>query len=180
MIDNQYFAHVSPSGIDIVMLTERYGYAYLNVGENLALGDFVSSQEVVTGWMNSPGHRANILNKSYTELGVAAIIGAYNGRNVWFVVQEFGRPMSDCPTPDALLKQKITISQEQINALEVTLANLKIEINTAGLSIDAYNAKVNDYNTIVALYNNLVATAKKQIADYNILTDAYNLCITTP
>lgn len=180
MIKNNYFAHVSPTGIDVAMLSREYGYAYLNIGENLALGDFVSSQEVVGGWMNSPGHRANILNKSYTEIGVATIVGAYNGRTVWFAVQEFGRPMSDCPVPDLVLKEKIAKDQEHIRALETSLTSLKAEIDTPGISPKTYNEKVGEYNAIVGLFNDLVTTNKKDVTDYNKLTDAYNVCIIAP
>jgi uncharacterized protein YkwD len=64
------------------------GYTYVYFGENIAAGQR-TPQEVMTGWMNSPGHRENILRPQFTEIGV----GMYSGgslRTYW--VQEFGQP----------------------------------------------------------------------------------------
>ena len=66
------FEHTSPSGVDPGKLVQSYGYDYIVAGENLILGNFSSEKEVVQDWMNSPGHRANILNGSYKRTGVAA------------------------------------------------------------------------------------------------------------
>ena len=176
MIQKQYFAHISPDGTDLTKLAKTYGYRYLNVGENLALGDFTSSIDVVSGWMHSPGHRANILNKNFTEIGVSAILGNYEGRDVWYAVQEFGRPLSDCPSPDALLKEKIETSQTAINAFQVSLSNLQAEINAANLDQATYNAKIKDYNAIIELYNQAVTTVKQDIQTYNSEVEAYNTC----
>ena len=93
---NQYFEHVSPSGVDPGKLVESYGYDYIVEGENLILGNFSSEKEVVADWMASPGHRANILNNRYTEIGVAIVKGTYKGEESWVGVQEFGLPLSTC------------------------------------------------------------------------------------
>ncbi|KQY59463.1 hypothetical protein ASD11_07835 [Aeromicrobium sp. Root495] len=55
---------------------------YTTIGENLAMGQ-TSGYETVTDWMNSPGHRANLLNKKYSVMGVAAV--KHGGR--WWTVQ---------------------------------------------------------------------------------------------
>ena len=177
MIEKQYFAHVSPSGIDVAKMSEFYGYLYLNIGENLALGDFVSSREVVTGWMNSPGHRANIMNTSYKEIGVAALVGTYEGHTVWFAVQEFGRPLSDCPSPDPLLDKKISIFEEELTKLDGSLDRLNTQMETPGTSAKAYNLMVDDFNTIAELYNSLLATTKDAILRYNAEAKRYNDCV---
>jgi uncharacterized protein YkwD len=177
MIAKQYFAHVSPSGVDVANLAVEYGYQYKNIGENLALGDFDDSLDVVNGWMNSPGHRANILNTDFTEIGVVAIVGNYNGRSVWYSVQEFGRPMPKCPLPDTTLDQKITMYQSQIKTTESTLLQLKEEIDTPNIDEETYRAKVKDYNTTVLLYNDLVEAIKSFIALYNSQVGAYNTCV---
>jgi len=124
--------------------------------------------------MNSPGHRANILNKNFTEIGVAAIMGNYEGRMVWYAVQEFGRPMPDCPKPDAALEQRITLYETQITATETTLAHLRAEIETPGIDQETYDAKAKDYNTLVEFYNGLITTVKADIAAYNAGAQAYN------
>ena len=96
MFINQYFEHVSPSGIGPGDLAQKNGYSYIVEGENLILGNFSSEKEVVQDWMNSPGHRANILNVRYTDIGVSIIKGTYKGQTVWIGVQEFGLPSSVC------------------------------------------------------------------------------------
>jgi uncharacterized protein YkwD len=64
------------------------GYAWQSYGENLAFG-YADARSVVEGWMNSTGHRANILGTSFTEIGVGMARDAY-GRP--FYTQVFGRP----------------------------------------------------------------------------------------
>jgi uncharacterized protein YkwD len=66
------------------------GYRWRAAGENLAFGQ-PDAAAVVTTWMQSPGHRANILHTTFTEIGVAHLIDA-NGRP--YYVQVFGRPAS--------------------------------------------------------------------------------------
>jgi uncharacterized protein YkwD len=90
MFEKQYFEHVSPSGFGLEDLAKAYKYNYLEVGENLLEGNFYDEQQVVDRWMNSPAHRENILNKNFTEIGVAAVKGKYQGKTVWMLVQEFG------------------------------------------------------------------------------------------
>lgn len=176
MIEKQYFAHVAPDGVDIALLAKKYGYEFLNVGENLARGDFQSSGGVVSGWMNSPGHRANIMNGEFTEIGVAALKGDWDGRETWYAVQEFGRPLSACPAPEPLLNEKIAIYQNEITALETTLKNFKAEIETSADGRTTLLAKINDYNMIVNLYNNLMAITKTSIDTYNAEAEAFNAC----
>jgi len=178
MITRHYFAHESPSGVDIGGLASTYGYAYLHIGENLALGDFASSSHVVNGWMNSPGHRANIMGADFTEIGVSALRGAWEGREVWFAVQEFGKPMPNCPAPSAPLRQKISLYESQLDALNGTLSNLKITLDTLrDTDHSAYNTNVDDYNTIIKLYNTLLDDEKKFIAEYNEQVRKYNICM---
>ncbi len=69
MRDKGYFSHTSPTyGSPFEMLT-KFGVKYRAAGENIAKGQKTPS-EVVAGWMNSPGHRANILNPSFSQIGV--------------------------------------------------------------------------------------------------------------
>lgn len=177
MINKQYFEHVSPSGVDIGKLAESYGYAFTHVGENLALGDFASSSHVVNGWMNSPGHRANILGKDFTEIGVSALRGMWEGREVWWSVQEFGRPMPDCPTPSDATRKRIEIYESQLGKMRTSLEHLKAEIDGPGIAYDVYAQSVKDYNTIVDLYNKFLLEDKTLITAYNKEIEVYNQCI---
>ena len=91
MATKGYFAHTSPEGITPWYWLQQAGYSYTSAGENLAI-NYVDSKDVILAWMNSPGHRANILNQNYTEIGIATAKGIYQGQEATFVVQFFGRP----------------------------------------------------------------------------------------
>jgi uncharacterized protein YkwD len=179
MIDRQYFAHMSPTGVDVVGLSLKFGYDYLNIGENLALGDFVSSRDVVTGWMNSPGHRANIMNTSYHAIGVAAMKGSYQGKVVWYAVQEFGRPITDCPPPAGTVQKQIDDWEADIALLEKTMATLDQIINNGDGDAATQNSVIDEFNATVAKHNDLVAAVKSAIKEYNTEVDRYNACISS-
>ncbi len=80
MLTNNYFAHTNQSGCSSSCRYKNAGYAYRSMGENIYMmnGYTLSATEVaekvVQGWMNSSGHRANILNASYTTEGVGVAI----------------------------------------------------------------------------------------------------------
>lgn len=94
MATKGYFAHTSPEGLNPWHWFKQAGYDFVYAGENLAV-NFSDSAEVDKAWMNSPGHRDNILNTKYTEVGIATANGVYQGRPTTFVVQVFGRPMTE-------------------------------------------------------------------------------------
>ena len=70
MMRKHYFDHVSPDGVSPFTWVRARGYRYRMVGENLALG-YRGSASVVNGWMRSPGHRENILQSGFDEVGIA-------------------------------------------------------------------------------------------------------------
>ena len=72
MLDNNYFSHTSPTYGSPFQMIRAFGLSYRTAGENIAKG-YASPQAVVNGWMNSSGHRANILNASYTQIGVGYV-----------------------------------------------------------------------------------------------------------
>lgn len=72
MRDRGYFAHNSPTYGSPGQMIRDFGLSYRTAGENIAKG-YPSPQAVVNGWMNSSGHRANILNASYTQIGVGYV-----------------------------------------------------------------------------------------------------------
>lgn len=78
------FSHTRPSGASFSSALSESGVSYLRAGENIASGQ-KSASEVVNAWMNSPGHRANILNSSYSRIGSASV--NINGTLYW--VQRF-------------------------------------------------------------------------------------------
>lgn len=72
MHDKNYFDHTSPTYGSPFTMMKKFGITYKAAGENIAKGQ-KSASEVVNAWMNSEGHRANILNKSYTHIGVGFV-----------------------------------------------------------------------------------------------------------
>jgi len=176
----QYFEHVSPTGGNISTLLDGVGYEYIAVGENLALGNYENDEALVQAWMDSPGHRANILNGRFQEIGVAVERGTFEGHKTWLAVQAFALPLSACPQPDTSLKA-------QINLIELEIAELKIKADVILEELesyrqkgnrDAYNQKVKEYNTLVEQINNLVAQLKTLVAQYNAQVATFNSCTT--
>jgi uncharacterized protein YkwD len=86
-----YFAHVSPDGRTSWTWFRDAGYSFSYAGENLAV-DFTDSGDVNKAWLNSPTHRANIMNGHFTEIGIATAEGEFEGHKTTFVVQMFGTP----------------------------------------------------------------------------------------
>jgi hypothetical protein len=109
MAEHQYFAHTSPSGVEPWYWFQQAGYAYKHAGENLAI-DFTDSDQVVAAWMNSPKHRENILNQSYTQIGIAMAQGQYEGHSTTYVVQFFGTPADPAPIAATTQTKPVTIA----------------------------------------------------------------------
>ena len=81
MSQKKYFSHTSPDGTGAGKRIAETGYRWMYYGENIAMG-YANEREVITGWLNSPGHCKNIMNKNYKEMGVAKVNGYWT--------QEFG------------------------------------------------------------------------------------------
>lgn len=85
MIDRNYFSHTSPTYGSPFRMLESFGISFSAAGENIAMG-LRTPSEVMRAWMGSPGHRANILNPSYNEIGVGL---AKSSRGVCYWTQMF-------------------------------------------------------------------------------------------
>jgi hypothetical protein len=178
MFQKQYFEHISPSGKGPSDLAKEVNYEYALIGENLALGDFKNNQALLDAWMKSPGHRANILNKKFTEMGAAAEQGIYNGEKTWLAVQEFGEPLSNCPAVDVTLRSQIDTDKNDLDAKAKALDQKKAEIDSTYPKYgDAYNSQVSEYNSMLAAYNAEVNQVKAEVDRYNAEVRAYNTCI---
>jgi uncharacterized protein YkwD len=87
MVANQYFDHVAPDGRDVVDRIRATGYIPTDrrwtVGENLAwgTGDLATPRNIFTAWMNSEGHRENILRPEFREIGFGVVIGNPQARD---------------------------------------------------------------------------------------------------
>lgn len=126
MFAKDYWAHVSPDGTTPWVWIRDSGYNYLYAGENLARG-FDSSSDVVTAWMNSPEHRANLLSPNYTDIGFAVQSGMLTGTDTTLVVQEFGSPYNS----DGTVVVPSIASPTPIPAAELAAAGLPSASPTA-------------------------------------------------
>ena len=111
MAKKGYFAHTSPEGVDPWYWFKQEGYQFIYAGENLAV-DFSDSGDVNTAWMNSPEHRANLLDQRYTQIGIATAQGEFEGRAAIFVVQEFGAPAPG-GAQEATIAQNVPVKATQ-------------------------------------------------------------------
>ena len=178
MFVKQYFEHVSPTGVNVEDLAREQGYEFIEIGENLALGNFTSDAALVTAWMNSPGHRANILHSSYTEIGVAVLQGTFEGHRTWMAVQHFGRPLASCPSPSKSLQAEIKTDKATLAAMEAELERRRTYLEqTQNKNTTEYRQQVDEYNKLVAEHNALVEKLKKLIAEYNAQVAAFNSCL---
>ena len=87
----QYFDHYSPTGKSPWDFILESNYGYHRAGENLALG-FNDFETAETAWLNSPSHRANILNVNFSEMGVGLERGILQGKEAIVIVTMFGSP----------------------------------------------------------------------------------------
>jgi uncharacterized YkwD family protein/spore coat assembly protein SafA len=88
MRDRRYFSHTSPTYGSPFDMIKAFRITYRSAGENIAAGQSTAA-EVMKGWMNSPGHRKNILNPNFTEIGVGYSKG---GSMRYYWTQMFIRP----------------------------------------------------------------------------------------
>lgn len=102
MITRNYWSHTTPDGQEPWVFINQVGYKYQAAGENLAYG-FSDNASTVTGWMNSPGHRANILNGTYSEVGFGIAHGPnyQNEGEQTVVVAMYAKPSTESITQNA-------------------------------------------------------------------------------
>lgn len=130
MAKNSYFAHYSPEGVSPWYWFDSVRYDYLHAGENLAV-HFTDSDAVVEAWMESPTHRANIMNGEYEEIGVGSAKGMYNGHETIFVVQLFGTKRSGSPLPGVAGATSDTAPSVAVERVAIP----EIETNVAPASV---------------------------------------------
>jgi len=143
MAEVGYFSHWSPDGISPWHWFEEVGYSYAHAGENLAV-HFTDSTAVVDAWLNSPSHRANILNEQYTEMGIGTAVGQFEGYDTVFVVQLFGAPAAAIPVvepADTLGATADTPLTEDVAAAGAP--------TIAGESDDVRNVELTESGTVV-------------------------------
>ena len=95
MASDDFFSHTGTDGSTPFERMKEAGYEYQAAGENLA-ASYTTPESVVSAWMNSSGHRSNILNSNFTEIGVGYTLlandtGSVNYNHYWS--QSFGTPL---------------------------------------------------------------------------------------
>ena len=202
MLEKQYFDHVSPTGQQASDLAESIGYHYKIIAENIGSGDFITNQKIVDGWMQSPGHRENILSTDVQEIGAAVLKGKMKGSVTYVAVQIFGlqsRPIKHnvCVAPSDNLLHDIAMKKAEIQSLQDQLNRLKNELDTEQESIDtdkkytyddaqkiqklnekiyALNEKSRWYNRVVEEAKAKVTVTESMVNEYNRLLQTYNEC----
>jgi hypothetical protein len=138
MIQNNYFNHVSPTGLTPWFWFSQVGYDYKYAGENLAIG-FFDSKDVFQAWLSSPSHKSNLLNPNYNEIGTAVLPG-YGENNAIVVVQLFGRQKTQTIGSSVAeeVKTVFNLSREQeskvIQNINETPEEQKLEENNEAIN----------------------------------------------
>ena len=163
---------------------------------------FLTNQKVIDGWMQSPGHRENLLSTEVKELGAAIIKGSMRGQETWVAVQIFGLesppvPQKTCAAPSQGLLNEIQSKKAEISDLNDSLKRIKQELDSEHASIEtdrrllsgrsqgqydlsirikAYNEKINWHNQRVADMQAKTLVLQSMINEYNETLQTYNSC----
>jgi uncharacterized protein YkwD len=202
MLEKQYFDHISPTGEQASDLAQRVGYPYKVIAENIASGMFLTNQKIIDGWMQSPGHRKNILSPEVREIGVSVMKGRMSGQDTWVSVQIFGLqspPVSTklCTSPSQHLMNQIEGKRAELRGLNERLATLSRELEAEKTSIEldrmlagkdskrnhdlsvkikTYNAKSNWHNESLAEIKAKEAVLNSMVEEYNGMLQTYKDC----
>jgi len=188
MFKNKYFSHYSPAGTSPWYWIDKSGYDYYYAGENLAM-NFLDTEEVIKGWLNSPSHRENLLNKDYKDMGIAVVSGDFNneGINRILVVQMFGSkakpsvPVAMAQVPPEIIPSEEILEEDKISP-ETTETTTQTIIGVAEEQAqDITSQQVLSQKNVLAQINdntrNQVETANKIIAGFIILLGAITVSV---
>jgi hypothetical protein len=173
MFTHQYFSHTSPQGIDAESMAHAMQYEYFLIAENIAFGNLSDSESVVGDWLNSPAHRANILNDALTRIGVAAQQGEFDGAPAWIVVQVFARPRSLCTAPD---HARLSMLEDRKKFAESIRSFLHLHQAPAGGDAPTRALLQGLLTQLSSAYTQFVATLNVDIQEYNRDLNAYVQC----
>ena len=178
MVTYQYFDHTRPATtVTFDHFFDVANYVFIKAGENLAEGDFSSTKQLMDDWMNSPEHRRNILDPTYTQIGVGVQYANFKGFWSTLVVQHFGEPRANCPSVDGTTASTMKGLQVQVDQLNTNIAAVQKSMAGTDQSTDAYDQLVNDYNNLANNYNQAIAEIQTLAQKYNAQVAAFNKCI---
>ncbi len=113
MCAEQYWSHISPKGVTPWVFIKDSGYRYSVAGENLAR-DFSDTDSMVSAWMASPTHKANIMNTRYKDIGIGVVDCKLLGTDTTLVVQMFGSAL--VPSAKNTAKKPAVTAPPQVKA----------------------------------------------------------------
>ncbi len=193
MLEKQYFAHVSPTGEQASDIAQKVGYSYKIIAENIASGLFFTNQKIIDGWMQSPGHRKNILSPEVKEMGASVVKGRMNGADTWVSVQIFGLQSppvleKSCVSPSQDLLKEMETKKAEILSLNERLTGLRQELDAEKDSIESerrlagndskrnydLNGKIMAYNEKSGWHNQSLAEMKAKETVLNSMVEEYN------
>jgi uncharacterized protein YkwD len=198
MIEKQYFAHVSPTGEQATDLARKVGYPYKIIAENIASGSFFTNKALVDGWMQSPGHRRNILSSDVVEMGASIVRGKLKDEDTWVSVQIFGLQSPavterTCAVPSPELLRDIQTKKAEIAGLSERIARLKEDLDKEADAIelerriagndrkrnDDLTVRIKGYNETSDWHNRSLAEMKAKQTLLSSMIDEYNRAVQT-
>ena len=193
MLEKDYFDHISPTGVQASDVAQKIGYRYKIIAENIGSGTFLTNQKIVDGWMQSPGHRKNILSPEIKEIGVSVVKGRMGGKETWVAVQIFGLQSPAvsaklCTPPSQRLMNEIEVKKAELRGLNERLDNLRKELDSEKTIIELdrmldkkdskknhdLNVKIKTYNEKSRWYNEYLAEIKAKEAVLHSMIEEYN------
>ncbi|MBU1000816.1 CAP domain-containing protein [Patescibacteria group bacterium] len=156
MLQENYWAHFSPSGKTPWDFMLGSGYKFTFAGENLAK-NFYQPDDVVKAWIASPTHRDNLLNPKYEDIGIAVVEGVLNGQKTTLVVQEFGttRKLPTNPSVNVQGKQ-IAVPEQEFNKPQL-LASISVTKQSNKVLIDPYSvSRATGFSIIILIFTLLM------------------------
>jgi hypothetical protein len=180
MFDNQYWSHTAPDGTSPWTFIQRAGYKYSIAGENLAR-DFGDTSSMVQAWMDSPTHKANILQSKYNETGLAVVDGKLDGIETTLVVQMFGASSIVAPAPKktTVVPSIVPAAQEISTHVATVLSETNVAtpiVSPLALSKALYMSMllilicVFLYDSYIARKKNLIRMTGKNLAHLALLS----------
>ncbi|MEM4260832.1 MAG: CAP domain-containing protein [Candidatus Woesearchaeota archaeon] len=154
MINKDYFSHNTPSGATPWTFILNAGYNYIYAGENLAM-NYSVAEDIMNAWMNSGGHRANILGENYKELGVGVVTGEFQGYTTTMVVQMFGTSATSTYNPST---PKATIPSKKSEAPSPAPQPVIDYSQTINLGTNFVKKRINDFKKA---YDSLIIIIKQ-------------------
>lgn len=137
MFEENYWSHNSPSGKTPWDFFKAVKYQYSVAGENLAK-DFYDTDTMMRAWMNSPTHRANIVNSKYQEIGIGVVNGVLRGVKTTLVVQHFATPLSSqavAAEDTSVPANEIAVVPNEVPVTEAVLAESSAPAVTPGFMV---------------------------------------------